>query len=39
MNFERIFLDEWMYVPLLMLVCVVAFGLGMCVGTVWALLL
>jgi hypothetical protein len=32
MNFEKILLDEWLYVPLVLITLVWAFGLGMCVG-------
>jgi len=31
-NFETILLDEWLYVPLMLIILVWAFGLGMFVG-------
>jgi hypothetical protein len=33
-NFERFFLDEWIYIPLMMVTLLWAFGLGMLIGTV-----
>jgi hypothetical protein len=38
-NFERFFLDEWWYTPVLVLAMLWAFGIGWAVGTVWTLLL
>ena len=32
MNFEKILLDEWLYVPLMLIILVWAFGVGLCVG-------
>jgi hypothetical protein len=39
MTFEQIVLDEWLYIPLMLTVCLWAFGLGMLIGTVmiWTL--
>jgi len=34
MNFETILLDEWLYIPLMVLAMLWAFGLGMLIGTV-----
>ena len=39
MNLEKILLDEWLYVPLVLITLVWAFGIGMLVGWIWTLLL
>ena len=38
-NFETILLDEWLYIPLVLITLVWAFGLGWFVGTamIWTL--
>jgi hypothetical protein len=38
-NFERFFLDEWLYIPLMVLAMLWAFGIGWVVGLVmiWTL--
>jgi hypothetical protein len=38
-NFETILLDEWLYIPLVVITMVWAFGIGMCVGWIWTLAL
>lgn len=38
-KFERILLDEWIYIPLTALLLLWAFGLGLLVGWIWTVLL
>jgi hypothetical protein len=33
-NFERFFLDEWWYIPLMVVAWLWSFGIGMLIGTV-----
>ena len=35
MNFERIILDEWRYIPLMVLAMLWAWSWGFAIGSVW----
>jgi len=39
MNLEKILLDEWLYIPLMVLAMLWAFGLGMLIGGIMILAL
>lgn len=34
-NFETILLDEWLYMALMLTICLWAFGLGWVMGIIW----
>ena len=38
-KFEKILLDEWLYIPLTALLLLWAFGIGLLVGWIWTALL
>jgi len=38
MDLKRLMLDEWYYIPFMLLVAVNSFGMGLVMGFIWAYL-
>lgn len=36
-SYSQYILNEWIYIPVLILVCILAFGLGIVFGVLWAI--